>query len=101
MWIGMTGVSNTNAIPKTWTSDNSPVDFNAFWDAGPVLGEGLILSHLPDNGWRGHWFNHNLTTYRHPPLCMREALPGAPDLELQKITEFTKCPNFENFGKLI
>ena len=79
MWIGIKGTSSSNGIPTTWTSDGSEVDFNAFWSNGPVLGEGLILSHLADNGYRGHWFAQNISDHNHPPLCMTDALPGAPD----------------------
>jgi len=52
------------------------MDFNAFRSGGPVIGEALILSHLPENDWRGHWFAHNESEHSHPPICMRDALPG-------------------------
>ena len=79
MWIGIKGTSSSNAIPKTWTSDGTSVDFNAFQSGGPVLGTALLLSHMPENNWRGHWFVQNDTEHHHPPICMRDALPGAPD----------------------
>ena len=55
------------------------MDFEAFGGAPPIIGEALILSHLPQNDWRGHWLSHNYTVSRHPPLCMIDALPGMPD----------------------
>ena len=52
------------------------MDFNAFQSRAPMIGEALILSHLPQNDWRGHWFVHNETEHNHPPICMTDALPG-------------------------
>ena len=68
------------------------MDFHAFSSRAPVAGEALILSHLPENDWRGcfiftlsknfkeciqgHWFCHNEEAHNHPPICMRDALPA-------------------------
>ena len=79
MWIGLKGLTQSSDIPETWTSDGSPLDFDAFGGLGPIIGEGLILSHLPENDWRGHWYPHNVTTFYHAPLCETNPIPGVPD----------------------
>ena len=84
--ISSQGTSNSDEIPATWTSDGSAVDFQAFWSRPPHIGEALVLSHLEQEGWIGHWFAQNITTHDHAALCMRDALPGMPDSPAMGLT---------------